>query len=59
MAAHPPPARTLTGTVGEAVEAGAAFLAGSARVAGATEAHAPCPAELVQGTPGVAGAGCR
>lgn len=40
------------------MEAGAAFLAGSACVAGAAAAQASCPAELVQGSPGIAGARC-
>ena len=57
---HPAsPAATLTGAVGEAVEAGAALLAGGARVASTAVARPACPAQLVQGTPWVAGAGCR
>lgn len=55
----PPPARTLTGTGGEAVVAGAALLAGGARVAGAAATQPACPADLVQGAPGVAAAGCK
>lgn len=43
-------------TAGKAMEAGAAFLAGGACVAGAAAAQASCPAELVQGSPGIAGA---
>jgi hypothetical protein len=53
----PPPARTLTGAGGEAVETGAALLAGGARVAGAAVAQTTCPTELVQGSLGITAAG--
>lgn len=39
--------------------AGAALLAGGARVAGAAATQPACPADLVQGAPGVAAAGCK
>lgn len=54
-----PPARTLTGTGREAVEAGTTLLAGGARVAGAAAAQPACPTQLVQGTLGVAVASCK
>lgn len=41
------------------MEAGAALLAGGARVAGAAAAQPARPAELVQGTVGVTVAGCN
>lgn len=54
-----PPTGALTGAVGEAVEAGTAFLAGGARVARSAVACPTRGTELVQGAPGITGTGCK
>lgn len=53
------PQKALTGTVGEAVETGAALLAGGTCIARAAAAQPTGATELVQGAPGVTGAGCK